>query len=51
MREESYEILGFLQEVNSLGKSDFCLEIKYIFSDADKMEYLSVSGTVGTVVY
>lgn len=38
VREESYEILGFWEEGISLGKSGFYLEIKYIFSDADKME-------------
>ena len=51
VREESYENLGFLEEGNSLRKSDFHVKIKYIFSDADKMEELSVSGAVVTVVY
>lgn len=36
VREEAYEILGFLQEGNSLGKYDF--HLKYTFCDADKMK-------------
>lgn len=38
VREGSYEMLGFWEKGISLGKSDFYLKIKYIFSDADKME-------------
>lgn len=38
VKEETYEILGFWEEGNSLVKSDFYLKIKCIFSDVDKME-------------